>query len=197
MANVLVKQSYLEDIADAIRAKNGLSDTYKPSEMADAISDISGGISIPNLGSANSFTISELFNALATNTYSTGTVTVPSLYTANVEIEFCDTGFVGTCGGIVLFDLGNPSVSGASNPCTLSLGFFTANNSASENQTEISRGVWKAGTAAGAMFANSSYLTYRVNGGKLYVTSKYATVKNAWFMAGHTYRWIAWQGGSR
>lgn len=43
MANVVVNDTYLSDIADAIRAKNGSSDTYKPSEMADAISAISGG----------------------------------------------------------------------------------------------------------------------------------------------------------
>ena len=30
MANVLIEQSTMEDIADAIRSKNGLSTTYKP-----------------------------------------------------------------------------------------------------------------------------------------------------------------------
>lgn len=43
MSNVLVNDEYLSDIADAIRAKNGSSDTYKPSQMAGAIEDISGG----------------------------------------------------------------------------------------------------------------------------------------------------------
>lgn len=43
MANVLVEETSLEDIADAIRSKNGLTTKYKPSEMADAISAISGG----------------------------------------------------------------------------------------------------------------------------------------------------------
>lgn len=43
MANVLVERSYLEDIADSIRGKLGVADTYKPSEMADAIDDIGGG----------------------------------------------------------------------------------------------------------------------------------------------------------
>ena len=42
---VLVTPDYLEDIADAIRAKNGSSDTYKPGQMAAAIAAIpSGGI---------------------------------------------------------------------------------------------------------------------------------------------------------
>lgn len=43
MANVLVNEDSLTGIADAIRGKNGSTDTYKPSEMAAAISAISGG----------------------------------------------------------------------------------------------------------------------------------------------------------
>lgn len=43
MAKVVVSESHLEDIADAIRAKNGTSDTYTPAQMATAISNISGG----------------------------------------------------------------------------------------------------------------------------------------------------------
>lgn len=42
MTNVLVDDSYLSDIADTIRAKLGVSDTYLPSEMAGAIDDIGG-----------------------------------------------------------------------------------------------------------------------------------------------------------
>lgn len=45
MANVFVEESSLQDIADAIRSKNGTQNTYKPSQMADAITDLpSGGI---------------------------------------------------------------------------------------------------------------------------------------------------------
>ena len=42
MTKVLITESYLEDIADSIRAKNGTENTYKPSEMAGAIDAISG-----------------------------------------------------------------------------------------------------------------------------------------------------------
>lgn len=38
-----VNRQALQDIADAIREKNGSSDTYKPSEMAEAIRGIEGG----------------------------------------------------------------------------------------------------------------------------------------------------------
>lgn len=43
MAKVLVNESSLTGIANAIRGKNGTTDTYKPSEMAAAITAISGG----------------------------------------------------------------------------------------------------------------------------------------------------------
>ena len=41
MANVLINDEYLNDIADAIRLKKSSKDTYKPREMADAIKTIS------------------------------------------------------------------------------------------------------------------------------------------------------------
>lgn len=40
MANVLVSESYLTAIANAIRYQNGTANTYKPGEMAEAIKDI-------------------------------------------------------------------------------------------------------------------------------------------------------------
>ena len=43
MAKVLVNESSLTGIANAIRSKNGTSDTYKPSEMAAAIEAIESG----------------------------------------------------------------------------------------------------------------------------------------------------------
>jgi hypothetical protein len=40
MTQVLVTESHLEDIADSIRGKNGLSTTYTPGQMAAAIDAI-------------------------------------------------------------------------------------------------------------------------------------------------------------
>lgn len=43
MANVLINEDTMTDIADAIREKKGVSTTYKPAQMPDAISSITGG----------------------------------------------------------------------------------------------------------------------------------------------------------
>lgn len=43
MAKVIITEQYLTDIADAIREKLGVSDTYTPAQMAVAIATISGG----------------------------------------------------------------------------------------------------------------------------------------------------------
>lgn len=43
MANVFVNETYLSDIANAIREKLDTEATYKPSQMAEAIGSISGG----------------------------------------------------------------------------------------------------------------------------------------------------------
>ena len=42
MAKVLVTESHLEDIANAIRAKNGTANTYKPGQMAAAVTALPG-----------------------------------------------------------------------------------------------------------------------------------------------------------
>lgn len=64
MADVFVHESSLTAIADAIREKLNTEDTYKPGEMADAISSISGGGSTPTI---NSLSVTE-----------NGTYTAPS-----------------------------------------------------------------------------------------------------------------------
>lgn len=43
MANVIINDTHLVNIANAIREKNGTEDTYKPGAMAEAILEIKGG----------------------------------------------------------------------------------------------------------------------------------------------------------
>ena len=40
MSQVLVTEDYLEDIAEAIRSKNGTENTYTPAQMSDAIEEL-------------------------------------------------------------------------------------------------------------------------------------------------------------
>lgn len=78
MANVLVNDLYLGDIADAIRSKLNVQTKYKPSEMANAIGNISGGGSTPVI---NSLSVTENGTYTApsgVDGYSPVTVNVPS-----------------------------------------------------------------------------------------------------------------------
>lgn len=73
MANVLVRESSLQSIADAIREKNGTENTYKPDQMGDAIKAISGGGITPT-GTIN---ITENGTHNVTN-YASANVNVPT-----------------------------------------------------------------------------------------------------------------------
>lgn len=56
MSKVLVTDTYLKNIGNSIRTKNGTETTYKPSEMAAAIADLpepSGSIEISENGTFN------------------------------------------------------------------------------------------------------------------------------------------------
>lgn len=50
MAQKLYEENNIQDIADAIREKNGTSNTYKTSEMADAVRAIVSGGDVPSCG---------------------------------------------------------------------------------------------------------------------------------------------------
>ncbi len=76
MTKVLVSDTYLTDIADAIREKNGTTDTYKPSEMAEAISNIQTGI-----------TPAETINITENGTYDVTNYANANVNVASGEVE--------------------------------------------------------------------------------------------------------------
>lgn len=124
MSKVLVTETYLEDIADAIRAKNGLSDTYMPSEMATAISNISSG------GTAR--TSADL-------TVSGATVTAPAGTYASAASKSVASGSASTPATTIT---ANPSISVSSS------GLITATASATQSVTpSVSAGYVSSGTA--------------------------------------------------
>lgn len=93
MANVLVEETSLEDIADAIRSKNGLTTKYKPAEMADAISAISGGGISPTGTKQINITQNGTVTEDVTN-YASAEITanVPNSYSASDEGKVVSNG---------------------------------------------------------------------------------------------------------
>lgn len=100
MAKVLITESTLEDIADAIRAKANTNRTYKPSEMAAAINNLEDEEHQPahiNIAQTNNQTITvnaNLFSASEVQTEHTTnfTVNVPNSVQLNASVT-PDTGY--------------------------------------------------------------------------------------------------------
>ena len=83
MAQVLVTESYLDDIADAIRDKTGSEDTYTPAQMAGAIEDIQTADEVVLV--SKSVTANGTYNPASDSAdgYSGVTVNVPNTYTTS------------------------------------------------------------------------------------------------------------------
>lgn len=109
MTKVLVTRASLEDTADSIRSKLGVQTTYKPSQFADAIDAITGGVSSADNGKVvvNGVLTAQTSKSVTTNgTYDTTTnneVTVnvssddgttpalPSPYKQALYVRNCDS----------------------------------------------------------------------------------------------------------
>ena len=90
MSRALITEDYLTDIADAIRAKNGSSDTYTPPQMAAAIAAIptGGGVDVEAL----SVTANGTYTAPTGKAYSPVTVNVSGGGGGGGEV-LCDIDF--------------------------------------------------------------------------------------------------------
>ena len=80
MSKVLVTESYLTDIGNAIRNKNGSTSQYKPSEMAGAINDI------PTQGSQDNTVINSILDRSISGNYVNGDLTKIGRY----AFDYCD-----------------------------------------------------------------------------------------------------------
>lgn len=86
MANVFVNEESLSDIADSIRGKLGVQTTYKPSEMAAAITSIpSGGSTINNQNKTVHPSSSDQSITADSGYTGLGTVTVKGVTTTNLS----------------------------------------------------------------------------------------------------------------
>lgn len=96
MAQVLITEQYLTDIADAIRSKLGVSDTYLPSEMSDAIVSISGGsaselVDNPEYFYSECVDTARKIDALRNNhTFVMYFITDSHVYTSNNNLQYLD-----------------------------------------------------------------------------------------------------------
>lgn len=96
MAHVIITEQYLTDIADAIRSKLGVSDTYLPSEMSDAIESISGGsaselVDNPEYFYSECVDIARKIDALRNDhTFVMYFITDSHVYTSNNNLQYLD-----------------------------------------------------------------------------------------------------------
>lgn len=94
MANVVINEQHLEDIADAIRTKNGSSDTYTPAGMAAAITAIATGAEYET-GTKNQTASSSTSLAISfSNTHTTAPSIVIAVHTSSTSNQYTNVGFL-------------------------------------------------------------------------------------------------------
>lgn len=147
-----------------------------------------------NFGVDNTNTLSEMFYAIEHGNYSTGTVTVNSYFPANTESEFCDTGFVDNVRGILIFNTDPPNTTSNSYDTYEAMGFMGLPSTAGADQSISTTSSFTKvrNIVLNTFLTNATYITPRVNGGKLYITPTKAQTTYTFFHVGKTYRWIAW-----
>jgi hypothetical protein len=158
MSQGLVERQNLEDIADAIRSKNGSSDTYTPAEMAQAISGIHTADEVvlvqKTVNSNGQYNASDD----SADGYSGVRVNVPNSYAA------ADEGKVVSGGALVAQTSKNITSNGTHNTTTNNEVVVNVPNtySASDNGKVVSSGALVAQTSR-SVTANGTYDTTKNN----------------------------------
>lgn len=191
MAKVIITESYLEDIADAIRTKTGTSDTYNPSEMAPAILSISGGggitptgtISITSNGTYNvtSYASAEVAvptgstinnqNKSVTPTEQSQSITYDSGYTGlgTVTVEAISSTYVGS--GITV----NPTPTASGATVTIPTGYYSSQTTKSVSTTTHPKPTISVNSTTGVITASHAQTAGYVSAGTTTETSNLTT----------------------
>lgn len=204
MALKLYNETDIEAIADAIRAKNGSSDTYKVSEMADAIDDIPTGGGGGNIGGlANmvdvtnqQYQLGYMLSAFKNGATAGGTVTYAEAF-PNTETLILETGLSAIHGLMFVCPTEDWTLN-TNNQQSCKWFILTVNSNATYNIVgQASQG---GNWATQAQKTNGETVNatpingiLRFSGGDIYYTGRYN--KNANYqllIPGVQYEWLAW-----
>lgn len=157
MARVLINESNLQNIANAIRGKNGSSDTYTPSQMASAIS------AIPTGGSVTAEIVTVTVDADKTSVYNilTGNQFLASHYADNGAFVFLVALNTITAADSILVNMASNILFGNSN----NYGFGVRVYSGGQAIVPVTKSL----ASQGAVYNGCMY--YESNALKVYATS--------------------------
>ena len=206
MALKLYDESDIQDIADAIRGKNGSSDTYTVSQMAQAIDDIpSGGGNIGGLANMvdinnQDYQLAYMLSQMKNGNTVGGTVTWTSAF-PNTETLLFDTG-LSELHGIMFIGVDQDTNVNSNKIQSAKFAIITVNSDGTFNMfAQSSSGTPSApGTAAQLSVANEELKasapingTLRISEGKLYYVARYNNNENYQILMKNTqYDWLAW-----
>ena len=184
---VALTEQYLYDIADAIRAKNGLTETYTPAEMGPAILNLGGGGIVPsgtiNITTNGTHDVYNYANALVNvsseaPTLQTKSVSYTPIEESQTDTVLPDTGYVGLSQVTIDLDAidsnyigsnisrntsSDLSVSGAT--VTVPSGFYEDGASASVTTTTHPKPTASINSTTGLVTASHTQTTGYVTGG--------------------------------